>query len=66
VDIHYTKNNLKEAVKAMEKVLKLRPTNQNYLLSIATLHEENAEPSKALYYYGKVIELDPLNENAKI
>lgn len=65
VDILYAKDDLPEAIKAMEKVLKLRPKNVKYLLSIATLHEEIAEPSKALHYYGKIIELDPINDLAK-
>ena len=66
VDILYTKGNIKEALKAMEQVLKLRPTKIDYLLWIASLHEENSEPNKARSYYSKIIELDPMQENAKV
>ncbi len=66
VDILYTKGNIKEALKAMEQVLRLRPTKIDYLLWIASLHEENSEPNKARSYYSKIIELDPMQENAKV
>ena len=66
VDILYAKWNTKEAIGSMEKVLKLRPTKIDYLLWIAALHEENSEPNKARVYYSKIIELDPMQEDAKI
>jgi tetratricopeptide (TPR) repeat protein len=65
VEILYQLWNLKDAIKALEKVLKLRPTHIDYLLWIATLHEENSEPTKAIIYYSKIIELDPMHEIAK-
>ncbi len=65
VDIQYSQWLIKDALQSMEKVLKLRPTKIDYLLWIASLHEENSEPNKARMYYSKIIELDPLQEDAK-
>ena len=45
----------------MEKVLKLRPTNIDYLLTMATLYEEANKITLAQKYYTKVLEIDPGN-----
>jgi hypothetical protein len=49
----------------MESLRKIRPTNIDYLLTVATLHEELNEPTFARNYYMKILELDPHNEHAK-
>ncbi len=49
----------------MEKILKLRPSNTDYLITMATLYEEDKKPTLAMRYFTKVLELDPGNAAAK-
>lgn len=45
--------------------MRLRPTNIDYILTLATLYEEINEPTNAEKYYMKALELEPHNEHAK-
>lgn len=49
----------------MEKIVKLRPTNSNYALTLAELYEETQDKDSAKKYYFKVLEQEPNNEKAK-
>ena len=40
VEIYYNTDRIMEAISCMEKVIKLRPTNTNYLFTLAMLYEE--------------------------
>lgn len=65
VEIYYEERNIKECITLVEKLSKLRPTNADYLLTLGNLHEELNQPTKAHSYYMKVLELNPLNDEAK-
>lgn len=65
VEVYYAEKNLKECVVIVEKLSKLRPANTDYLLTLWQLHEELNQPTKAHSYYMKVLELNPLNDEAK-
>jgi tetratricopeptide (TPR) repeat protein len=65
VEVYYAEKNLKECVMIVEKLSKLRPANTDYLLTLWQLHEELNQPTKAHSYYMKVLELNPLNDEAK-
>lgn len=65
VEIRYETWNIQKAIQTMEKLLKLRPTNTDYLLTMATLFEEDKKPTLATKYYSKVLEIDPSNNHAK-
>jgi tetratricopeptide (TPR) repeat protein len=64
-EIHYSEDNMVGSIDAMEKALKLRPHNVNYLLSLASLYEEVGNLDMAKKYYFKVLEIEPGNELAK-
>ena len=49
----------------IEKIVKLRPTNSNYALTLAELYEETQDNDNAKKYYFKVLEQEPNNEKAK-
>ena len=49
----------------MEKIIRLRPTNTNYMLTIAELYEEVKDFQNAKKYYFNVLEYEPTNEKAK-
>ena len=65
VEVYYAEKNLKECILIVEKLSKLRPANIDYLLTLWQLHEEINQPTKAHSYYMKVLELNPLNDEAK-
>lgn len=65
VEIRYETWDIQKAIQTMEKLLKLRPTNTDYLLTMATLFEEDKKPTLATKYYSKVLEIDPSNNHAK-
>lgn len=65
IEIYYEENNLRECVSLVEKLSKLRPTNIDYLLTLGKLHEELNQPTKAHSYYMKVLEINPLHDEAK-
>jgi Tfp pilus assembly protein PilF len=49
----------------MEKILKLRPTNVEYLVATAMLYEQKWEIERAKRYYAIIMEYDPDNRTAK-
>lgn len=49
----------------MEKIIKLRPANTNYLLTLAELYEEINDTTNAKKYYFNILEFEPSNEKAK-
>ena len=65
VEVYYAEKNLKECIMIVEKLSKLRPANIDYLLTLWQLHEELNQPTKAHSYFMKVLELNPLNDEAK-
>jgi Flp pilus assembly protein TadD len=65
VEIFYNTERKKEAIDSMEKIVKLRPTNTNYMVTLADLYEEIDDADNAKKYYFKVLELEPSNEKAK-
>lgn len=65
VEVYYNEKNIKDCILIVEKLSKLRPTNIDYLLTLWQLHEEINQPTKAHSYYMKVLELNPLNDEAK-
>ena len=65
VEVYYANKELKEAILLVEKLQKLRPNNTDYLLTLAQLHEELNQPTKAHSYYMKVLEIQPLHDEAK-
>jgi tetratricopeptide (TPR) repeat protein len=65
VEILYNTERKKEAIDCMEKIVKLRPTNTNYMMTLADLYEEIEDPDNSKKYYFKILELEPSNEKAK-
>lgn len=65
IEYYYEQHNLLECVAHVETLTKLRPTNIDYLLTLAKLYEELKQPTRAHSYYMKVLELDPLQDEAK-
>lgn len=65
VEVYYSEKNIKDCILIVEKLSKLRPANIDYLLTLWQLHEEINQPTKAHSYYMKVLELNPLNDEAK-
>ncbi|OQB42268.1 MAG: Tetratricopeptide repeat protein [candidate division CPR1 bacterium ADurb.Bin160] len=65
VEILYNTERKKDAIAVMEKIVKLRPTNSNYALTLAELYEETQDNDNAKKYYFKVLEQEPNNEKAK-
>jgi hypothetical protein len=49
----------------MEKIIKLRPANTNYLLTLAELYEEIQDIASAKKHYFSILEYEPSNERAK-
>jgi Flp pilus assembly protein TadD len=58
-------DDIEEAIENIQKAIKLRPTNTNYLIALATLYEEILDIENAKRFYFKVIEMDPINDIAK-
>jgi tetratricopeptide (TPR) repeat protein len=58
-------DDIEKAIESIGKAIKLRPTNTNYLIALATLYEEILDIETAKKYYFKVIEIDPINNIAK-
>jgi Flp pilus assembly protein TadD len=54
-----------EAIACMEKVIKLRPTNTNYLFTLAKLYEEIWDTANAKKNYYTILEFEPSNDKAK-
>ena len=54
-----------EAISCMEKVIKLRPTNTNYLFTLAMLYEEIGDIANAKKNYYTILEFEPSNDKAK-
>ena len=65
VEIYYNTDRNAEALAYMEKVIKLRPTNPKYLLTIAELYEQVGDLDNAKKYYFNVLEYEQNNEKAK-
>jgi tetratricopeptide (TPR) repeat protein len=65
VEILYNTERKKDAVAVMEKIVKLRPTNANYALTLAELYEEIQDKDNSKKYYFRVLEQEPNNEKAK-
>ena len=65
VAILYNTERKKDAIAVMEKIVKLRPTNSNYTLTLAELYEEIEDKDNAKKYYFRVLEQEPGNEKAK-
>jgi len=65
VEILYNTERKKEAIDSMEKIVKLRPTNTNYMMTLADLYEEIDESDNAKKYFFKILEIEPSNEKAK-
>ncbi len=65
VEVLYNTDRKREAVEVMEKVVKLRPTNATYLLTLADLYAELGDLDNAKRYYFRVLEYEPSNEKAK-
>jgi Flp pilus assembly protein TadD len=65
VEIMYNTERKKDAVAVMEKIVKLRPTNSNYIMTLAELYEEIGDEDNSKKYYFKVLEQEPTNEKAK-
>ena len=65
VEIMYNTDRKKDAVAVMEKIVKLRPTNANYIMTLAELYDEIQEFDNAKKYYFRVLEQEPNNEKAK-
>jgi tetratricopeptide (TPR) repeat protein len=65
VEILYNTERKKEAIDAMEKIVKLRPTNTNYMMTLADLYEEIDDPDSSKKYFFKILELEPSNDKAK-
>jgi tetratricopeptide (TPR) repeat protein len=65
VEILYNTDRKKYAIEVMEKVVKLRPTNTVYLLTLADLCYEVQDFDTAKKNYFRVLEYEPTNEKAK-
>jgi tetratricopeptide (TPR) repeat protein len=65
VEILYNTERKKDAIAVMEKIVKLRPTNSSYSLTLAELYEEIQDMDNAKKYYYRVLEQEPNNEKAK-
>ena len=65
VELFYNTDRKQDAITEIEKVIKLRPTNSAYMLTLADLYEEMHDFDNAKKYYFRVLEYEPSNENAK-
>jgi tetratricopeptide (TPR) repeat protein len=65
VEIFYNTHRKEDAINRMEKIIRLRPTNTNYMLTIAELYEEVKDFQNAKKYYFNVLEYEPTNDKAK-
>lgn len=65
VEIYYNTNRKLQAIWIMEKIIKLRPSNTNYMIALAELYEEVEDFNNAKKYYFRVLENEPNNEIAK-
>ena len=65
VEVLYNTDRKREAVEVMEKVVKLRPTNATYMLTLADLYAEVGDTDTAKRYYFRVLEYEPNNDKAK-
>jgi tetratricopeptide (TPR) repeat protein len=53
-----------EALAFLNKAIEKDPTNTNFLLNVAILHETSGNIDEAIKYYKKTLELDPNNVGA--
>jgi tetratricopeptide (TPR) repeat protein len=65
VDIKYNTDKLEDAIYLMDKILKLRPTNIEYLIATAMLYEKKGDADRARRYYATILEYSPENSIAK-
>lgn len=66
VELLYNTDRRLDAITVLEKeLLRLRPTNMDYLVTLAELYEEMWEIQNAKKYYFRILEQDPSNEKIK-
>jgi len=61
----YNSDDIQKAIVLMERAVKLRPNNTNYLIATAALYEDVQDAQNARKYYFKVLEIEPGNEIAR-
>jgi predicted Zn-dependent protease len=65
VELYYNTDRKHDAIHQLEQIVKLRPTNPSYMLTLADLYMEVEDPDNAQKYYFRVLEHEPSNEKAK-
>ena len=65
VELYYNTDRKPEAIQKLEQVVRLRPTNPGYMLTLADLYLEVDDLDNAKKYYFRVLEHEPSNEKAK-